>query len=187
MKKISFICMMLVAAWSVQSCGNNSGTKEDSVDNAKEMNKDNKSVDNDDSKFAVEAANGGMLEVELGNLAQAKSQDTRVKNFGSMMVVDHTKANNELKALAANKNIAIPASLSEDEQKHVNMMKEKSGKDFDKAYMGMMVDDHKTDISDFEKAADKATDVDLKSFASSTLPTLRKHLDSAKAIHDAMK
>ena len=187
MKKISLICMMAITAWSFQSCGNNNAPKEDSVDNAKDLNKGNKSVEGDDSKFAVNAANGGLLEVAMGQMALSKSQNPRIKAFGSMLVTDHTKANNELKALAANKNIAIPASLGEEEQKHVGSMKEKAGKDFDKDFMSMMVDDHKKDISEFEHAADKASDIDLKSFASSTLPTLRMHLDSAKAIHDALK
>ena len=188
MKKYSFIALIIAAACSFQSCTNETAQpKEDSVDNAKDLNKKNPGVENDDSKFAVTAANGGMLEVALGELAVQKSQNPRVKNFGSMMVADHTKANNELKALAGSKNIALPPSLSEDAQKHVNEMSKKAGKDFDKDYIGMMVDDHKDDISEFEKAADKATDVDLKSFASSKLPTLRMHLDSAKAIHDAMK
>ncbi len=191
MKKYSLIAMMIVAAWSLSSCGENNNNPDkkpdDSVESAKDLNKDNKAVDADDSKFAVTAANGSTLEVVLGELAQSKSQNARVKGFGSMMVADHTTANNELKALALNKNIALPGALAEDEQHHVDDLKKKAGKDFDKAYMGMMVDDHKNDISEFEKASDKATDVDLKSFASQKLPILKMHLDSAKAINDALK
>lgn len=187
MKKYSLIGLLIAASCLFHACGNNNEPKEDSVENAKEMNKDNASVESDDSKFAVTAANGGMLEVALGQMAVEKSQNPRVKNFGSMMVTDHTKANNELKALAGNKNLAIPAALSESAQKHVDELSQKAGSEFDKAYIGMMVDDHKQDIDEFEKASNKATDVDLKSFASSKLPTLRMHLDSAKAIHDALK
>ena len=187
MKKYGLAGLMIAASCLILSCGNNNQPKEDSVENAKEMNKDNSSVESDDSKFAVTAANGGMLEVAMGQMAVEKSQNPRVKDYGSMLVTDHTKANNELKALAGNKNIAIPASLSEEAQKHVDEMGQKAGADFDKAFMSMMIDDHKKDIDEFEKANDKAKDVDLKSFASGKLPTLRMHLDSAKAIHDALK
>ena len=188
MKKYSLVTLMIAAACSFQSCSNETAQpKEDSVENAEDMNKKNPSVENDDSKFAVTAANGGMLEVAMGQLAVKKSQNARIKNFGSMLVTDHTKANNELKALAGNKNIALPASLSEEAQKHVDELAKKAGKDFDKDFISMMVDDHKNDISEFEKAADKVTDTDMKSFASGKLPTLRMHLDTAKAIHDAMK
>ena len=192
MKKYTLIALMTVSSWSIlSSCGENNNNPEkksdDSVENAKDLNKDNKAMAEDDSKFAVTAANGGMLEVTLGGLAVQKSSNPRVKAYGSMLVTDHTKANNELKALALNKNIALPAALGEEEQHHVNDLSKKAGKDFDKAYMSMMVDDHKKDISEFEKASDKASDVDLKTFASQTLPTLRMHLDSAKAIHDAIK
>lgn len=191
MKKISFIALVLFASISFTSCGENNNNPDkkpdDSVESAKDLNKDNKAVSADDSKFAVTAANGGLLEVMLGTMALEKTQNPRVKAFGTMMVTDHTTANNELKALALNKNIAIPGALGEDMQHHVNDLKNKVGKDFDKAYMSMMVDDHKTDISDFEKAADKADDVDLKSFAATKLPILKAHLDSAKAINDAIK
>ena len=187
MKKLSYACMLLVSAWSFQSCSNPNEANKDSADNALDMNKKNDPVAGDDSKFAVEAASGGLLEVAMGKMAVEKSQDKRIQNFGSMLVTDHTKANNELKDLAGNKNIALPVALGEDAQKHIEAMGKKAGKEFDKDFMSMMVDDHKDDISKFESAADKATDVDLKSFAAKTLPTLRMHLDSAKAIHDAVK
>ena len=188
MKKYSLIALMAATCF-LGACGsgNNDKANEDSVENAKELNKDNSSVENSDSKFAVDAANGGLLEVAMGQLAVQKSQNARIKSFGSMLVVDHTKANNELKALAANKNVAIPPSLSENAQKHVDELSKKAGKEFDKAFIDMMVDDHKGDIDLFEKTADKATDTDFKSFASGKLPTLRMHLDTAKAIHEAMK
>jgi putative membrane protein len=185
MKKISFSFMLLLASWSFQACNDN---KTDSVENAEDSNKQKQTaVKEDDSEFMVKAASGGMMEVELGQLAAAKSTNPRVKSFGSMMVSDHTKANDELKALAAQKNITLPATIGEDHQKHVNDLKEKNGKDFDKAYMDMMVDDHKEDVDHFDEAAKDAKDGDVKSWASKTLPVLRMHLDSAKAINDAIK
>lgn len=103
------------------------------------------------------------------------------------MVKDHTQANTELKALAANKNVSIPPAMNEEHQKHVSEMREKTGDAFDKAYMSMMVDDHQKDVSDFEGASNKAGDANLKAFAAKTLPVLRMHLDSAKAINGNMK
>ncbi|MEJ7767529.1 MAG: DUF4142 domain-containing protein [Chitinophagaceae bacterium] len=187
MKKSSLFFTMLIAAASFQACNSGESENKDSVDNAKEQNEANNAVPEDDSKFMVKAASGGMMEVELGQLAQQKAQHARVKEFGAMMVRDHTQANNDLKALAANKNIALPATLGEDHQKHVNELREKSGADFDKAYMSMMVDDHKDDVDDFSSASDKGNDADIKAFAAKTLPVLRTHLDSAQAINDGVK
>ncbi len=58
-----------------------------------------------------------MAEVQLGQSAEAKATDPKVKEFAAMMVADHTKANEELKSLAGIKNIALPAAVSEEMQK----------------------------------------------------------------------
>ena len=203
MKKFSLFFMILLAAWSFQSC-NNESTATDSVEAAEDSNESKMSdskmssdsgantmgattVKEDDAQFAVEAASGGMMEVETSQLAQQKAQNAKVKEFAAMLVTDHTAANNELKSLASSKNITLPATMGDDHQKHVKDLNEKSGADFDKAYMKMMVDDHKEDVDKFEKASEKCEDPDLKAFAAKTLPVLRKHLDAAKSTNDALK
>jgi putative membrane protein len=136
----------------------------------------------DDSSFVVKAASGGLMEVQLGNIAQEKAVGSRVQAFGRMMVDDHSAANGELKGLAGNKGLMLSDSLGKKHKDHVENMQKKSGQAFDKAYMSMMVDDHRKDIKEFEKAAADSKDRDLKAFAEKTLPVLRKHLDSALAI-----
>lgn len=200
MKKLNIFFIMLMAAGMLQACkGNNdSKSKADSANAAKDStnttaNDTSKrgsaaaSVDQDDAKFAVEAANGGMAEVELGTLAQQKASNPKVKDFGSMMVTDHTKANNEMKALAQTKNITLPTAISSDEQKVKDDLSAKSGNDFDKAYVSNMIDDHKKDIKAFEDASKNCKDPDLKAFAIKTLPTLKMHLSAIQKIHDSMK
>ena len=141
------------------------------------------SLNKDDSEFVTKAASGGMMEVELGKVAQEKAKSQRVKDFGNMMATDHNKANDDLKSIASSKNFTMPSAMLADHQKHVDELNKKSGEDFDKAYMKMMLDDHKKDVSEFKKISEKATDADIKSFAAKTLPVLEKHLDFAKAIH----
>lgn len=136
-----------------------------------------------DKKFINEAASGGMMEVQAGQLAASNGSNDRVKAFGNMMVQDHTNANNQLKALASSKNVTIPDSMDAKHRAHVDMLRKKTGKDFDKAYMNMMVMDHNEDVSKFQMESKHATDADVKSFATATLPVLQKHLDSAKAIN----
>jgi putative membrane protein len=144
-------------------------------------------VDQNDAKFATEAASGGMTEVILGKMAQEKSSNAKVKEFGAMMVTDHSKANDELMALAKSKNITLPSAPGADDQKNIDDLNKKKKADFDKAYVNMMVDDHKKDIGAFEDAEKNAKDPDLKAFATKTLPTLKKHLSAITAINDAMK
>ncbi|MCF3109393.1 DUF4142 domain-containing protein [Niabella sp. CC-SYL272] len=135
-----------------------------------------------DAKFAVDAANGGMAEVQLGEMAQSRGADSSVKAFGKMMVTDHSKANDELKMIAAGKNITLPAAPDNEKQKVATDLSSKSGADFDKAYIKQMVDDHEKTVKLFEDAQKDVQDSDLKAFAVKTLPVLRTHLEHVKAL-----
>jgi putative membrane protein len=183
--------LLAFALSSLFACNNNH--PDDPVDTAKDANEEKDKADNvnaadeKDAQFLVEAASGGMMEVTLGEAAKTRSQNEKVKSFGAMMVRDHTKANEELKTLAAAKNITIPVSMGEDHQDMVNKMMENTGAEFDKKYMDMMVEDHKEDVAKFDKASTDCKDAEIQAFASRTLPVLRTHLDSAIVINDGLR
>jgi putative membrane protein len=145
------------------------------------------SVTKDDATFAVNAASGGMMEVQFGQLAQQKGMGQDVKDFGAMMEKDHTALGNRLKAIAASKNLTLPNTMTPDQQKEMDDLQKKTGKDFDKAYINMMVDDHKTDIKDFEKEAKDGSDADIRAFADSSLHTLKMHLSAAEKCKNMSK
>lgn len=182
------LCLLTLLAWMLQACGGNTGGRQENAeDSLEEINEATAGVDEESAEFAVKAASGGMMEVQLGDAAQQLAAGTRIKEFGNMMVRDHSKANDELKTLAATKNITLPDSVGEDHKKHIDDLKQKKGEDFDQAYMDLMIDDHKEDVDLFEKAANNLKDPDLKAFAARTLPTLRAHLDSAQTIRETMR
>ena len=192
MKKI-LTSVLLSTCMIIYGCGDG---QEGPAEAAKEANEEKRSDDTtqstiavvkDDSEFLVEAASGGLMEVELGRLAQEKATDPKVKQFGSMMVTDHSKANDELKALAARKNVTLPSTPGTDHQEHINELTKKTGREFDRAYMSMMVDDHREDVEKFEKAANNAQDADIKTFAGKTLPVLKSHLEQARSINDGIR
>jgi putative membrane protein len=135
-----------------------------------------------DRDFMMKAAQGGMAEVETGNLAAKQAQDTKVKAFGEHMVKDHSQANDKLMALAQSKGVTLPTTTSSQDQHTMEHLQGLSGADFDKAYADDMVKDHKTDVREFEHAAKNASDPDVKSFAQQTLPTLKHHLSMAEAL-----
>jgi len=137
---------------------------------------------NPDASFFKKAAEGGLAEVELGNLAQKKSENQSVKDFGAMMVTDHSAANDKLKALAASKNITLPSSPSVGQMATKTKLEVESGKTFDKAYIKGMIDDHVKDIREFKKEAASGQDPEAKAFAAATLPTLEGHLTKIEAI-----
>jgi len=136
----------------------------------------------DSPKFAVKAAEGGMAEVALGKLALERAANPAVKEFGQRMVVDHTAANNELKAIAAKKNIQLPTDLDADQKSTVDKLSKLSGAEFDKKYMSDMVKDHEEDVEEFQTQAEKGNDPDIKAFAAKTLPTLQSHLQMAREV-----
>lgn len=189
-----FIGTMLIG---LSACNGNATSNDDSVDTAEKMNEamtDNNNTANnpgqvteDDTEFAVMAADAGMAEVELGKLALSKSSNADVKKYAQMMVDDHTAANNKLMTIAASKQITLPASISDKHKKHVEDMSKMSGKDFDKHYIDMMVDDHGEVVDAFKKENENTKDAELKTFTSETLPILMKHHDQAKAMKDKMK
>ena len=145
------------------------------------------SLDHADRKFIEEAAKGGMAEVELGQIAQQKAQNPQVKEFGSRMVTDHGKANDELKTLASSKGVQLPSETDRSHKHKADSLNKKSADKFDHEYMEEMVKDHKKDVKEFEKAAKNAKDADVRNFASKTLPTLQEHLKMAEAAQQAVK
>jgi putative membrane protein len=140
-----------------------------------------------DNDFITKAARGGMAEVELGKLAVSKATDSKVKSFGQKMVDDHSKANDKLSTLAADKGVLMPNSLTSSDQSTVDKLSKLSGHDFDESYMEDMVKDHKADISEFEKESQNGRDPDVKGFAAKTLPTLQEHLRMAEDTLAAVK
>lgn len=135
-----------------------------------------------DSKFMTKAASGGMLEVELGKVVAQRATTAEAKQFAQQMVTDHTKANNELKALAAKKGIKLPASLGDDQKKVYDAVLTEKGLKLDQKYVSEMVDDHEEDIKEFTEASTKAGDPEVKAFAAKTLPVLQMHLAMVKKI-----
>ena len=143
-------------------------------------------VSRGDRNFMITAAEDGMAEVELGKLAQQKGSSDQVKSFGGQMVTDHTKAGDELKALAGNKGVTLPTSPGK-HQKDIDKLAKKSGADFDRDYARHMVDAHKKAVSLFQKTAKSGDDADVKAFAGKTLPTLQQHLEHANTLNSAVK
>ena len=133
-----------------------------------------------DAEFAQHAAEGGAAEVKLGQLAQEKGASDTVKDFGKMMVNDHTEAGEQLKSVAAQQNLKLPDGMSKHDQAVYSKLSKLTGEAFDRAYAKEMVSDHRKDIDDFEQEARGGQNQAIKNFAEQTLPTLQKHLKHAR-------
>ena len=139
-----------------------------------------------DEAWVMKVAKGGMAEVELGKLASEKGSSDAVKQFGQRMVADHSKANDELKALADGKKITLPAEIGPEDKALRDRLVKLSGPAFDQAYMKAMVSDHVKDVGEFRRESRAGKDADVKSWAAKTLPTLEEHLKMARQASGAV-
>jgi len=193
MKKLSSVLMIAAAGFMLQACNSkpkDSTASADSVNAVKDTTTTGKTgiaVVADDAKFAVDAANGGMTEIKLSELATTKATNAKVKEFAAMMITDHSKAGGELTAIAKTKNITMPDSVNADSKKAIEDLSKKTGADFDKAYVDKMVADHKATVDMFEDASKKLKDADLKAFVDKTLPTIKGHLEHINIIKSSIK
>ncbi|HZR37513.1 MAG TPA: DUF4142 domain-containing protein [Nevskia sp.] len=134
-----------------------------------------------DASFFKEGAGAGLAEVAAGQLAAQQAADPRVRQFAQQMVKDHSRANQELQALARQKGVTLPTAPDAKHQQVLQELKTKRGTAFDKAYVQAQLSDHKDAVSLFDVASG-STDPDVSAFASKTLPVLRHHLQMAESL-----
>ncbi|MBV9862324.1 MAG: DUF4142 domain-containing protein [Alphaproteobacteria bacterium] len=135
-----------------------------------------------DRDFIQQATIAGLAEVELGQTAEQKAQSPAVKEFARRMVVDHTKANNQLAPLAKAAGVTQPMQLDAEHSAMKSSLQNLSGAAFDQSYIQGMVQDHEKVIQLFQHEASAGQDAALKGFATETLPILQQHLQMAQSI-----
>jgi putative membrane protein len=134
-----------------------------------------------DLEFILEAAQGGMGEVELGKVAAQQGTSDEVKKFGQRMVDDHSKGEEELKTMAQRRGITLPSELDSKDKALMTRLSKLHGSSFDRTYMRNMVTDHKQDVAAFRREATSGKDPEVKAWAAKMLPTLEEHLKEAQA------
>jgi len=132
--------------------------------------------------FLKKVAEGGMAEVQVSQLAATKASRADVKAFAEKLVADHTKANDEVKALAARKSIDLPTTLDARHKATHDKLAALSGAAFDRAYLDAMMADHRADVAEFKRQSTMNQDPDVKAWAAKTLPTLEEHLKQVQAL-----
>ncbi len=145
------------------------------------------SLSDDDKKFFNDAAQGGMAEVKLGELAAKNGTNAEVKSFGNKMVQEHSNANTELKSLAGKKSVTLPTDVNSEQKATYDKLAKLTGAEFDKEYVAAMVAGHEKDLAAFKKEASEAKDSDLKTFAAKYTPIVSGHTEMIKAMRAKMK
>ncbi len=171
--------LMIVAILGASSCTNNKSKDTKEVAQGQNEQKYERSNTEKDAQFLVNAAEISLEEISLGQMAQQKGNTSHVRDLGKMMEDQHTKSLADLTELAKTKNISLPTSQTENGQVAYETLNKKSGNDFGRVYSSMMVSGHKDAIVLFEKASIECTDLDIKVWATTTLPVLRTHLEQS--------
>jgi putative membrane protein len=181
MKKIFYLFIIPVAAFTFQSCHSSSISAKVTADTSANGGL---AIDSADIKFAVTAANGGLAEVALGKLALEKTTNIAVKNFADMMVDEHSKINDDLAQIATAKGIPLPATPDAVHLEKAGELRKMSEANFDKAYVAAMVDGHKKTLELMSNEAKNGKDADLKEFAAKTAKVVYRHLKAINNIYD---
>ena len=132
-------------------------------------------------EFICHTIQAGLTEINLGELAEERANDPRVKEFGKQMIQDHTQANESLKNLAVQEGIRVPAACDAEHRAVINKIAKIPRQNFDLMYMEQMITDHKKVIASLQ-AETKDGNSDLKEWAKKTLPTVEEHLKMAEDI-----
>jgi putative membrane protein len=136
-----------------------------------------------DQQFVNFAAQTDMVEANLGQLAQTNSDSQAVKDYGQMLVTDHTQDYNNLYAAAQQASLTVPNAIDTMHNKTmIGPFQKLKGKAFDRKYVQEMIAGHEKAIAVYKKEATAATNPQIQQYAQSALPVLQKHLDAAKAL-----
>jgi putative membrane protein len=140
-----------------------------------------------DRDFVHSALEGGMAEVQMGQLAAQKGSSDDVKQFGQQMIQDHTKIGDQMKLVAQQIGVSEPKGLSKKDKEEIAKLNSLSGTQFDDAYIAAMVKDHKKDLSDFRAEAENTQNPAVKQVAQQGAQMIDQHLQLAEQMAKAHK
>ncbi len=174
MKNVMYLLAIPLFTFAIQACQN------------KQAKNYNVQTDQDGIVFIKTGIESGLTEIKASGLAITNSNNQKVIALAKMMIDDHTKAGDELKKLETDKKITEKDTINQAHLQSIDSLGKLKGSAFDKAYIGMMVNDHVVAVKLFTNASHNI-DSQIKQFASETLPVLQMHLDSAKSIQRLLK
>ena len=169
----------------VTESGSGSGSSGSQSSREAGADSNNTQVAAEDMHFMKDAAQSGMAEVKMGELASSNAESQPVKDLAQKLVADHGKVNEELKQLATKKSVMLPDAVTEQQKTMLQHLSSLKGTEFDSAFKQHAVENHQKSVDTFKAASEKAKDVDIKTFAARTLPTLKLHLALAKQLNAA--
>lgn len=176
--------LMLGLAFMTGACSNEKDSKDMVEDaNAKNLSKDEEKA----ADKLVHAYSANMFEINAAENASMNAVSDDVKKLSAMLVEAHTKMNADVKSLADTKGVMLPSELTEEQRKELEKLGEKTGIDYDKAFVEKMKNKHEDAVKFYEKTSEKSDDPQIRSWASATASEVRSHLDMVLMAENAIK
>lgn len=186
LKKITTgVTVLILAITMATSCSNDKKDEKEIAEEVNEANLDRK--EEKDAQHLVDAYSGGMFEIKASENAALNASSAEVKKIATMMVEAHGKMNLEIEKLAATKSVVLAQDLTDDQRKDLEKLTEKTGLDYDKAYISKMKDKHEDALSMLNKISEKCDDAEVKAWAQTTAPEVSSHLEMIKAADENLK
>jgi putative membrane protein len=184
--KLKLIPVLAIASGlslAIAACsGSNEASDATATDTATPVAAETPAAADHASQFLTDVIQTNNAEIKFGQAAQSQGSTQAVRDFGKMLVDDHTKANGQASEIAKAMNVAVPTSVKPDDMAEYNMVTGMKGADFDKDFAAAMVKGHQKAVDMFQMEADSGDPAQVTDFAKQTLPTLKKHLEMAQSL-----
>jgi putative membrane protein len=136
-----------------------------------------------DQQFVDFAAQTDMVEANLGKLAQDAASSQAIKDYGQMLITDHTNNFGHLNAAAQKASLTVPTAIGSEQNKMMlDPLEKLKGASFDKHYLHEMIAGHTKAVDVYKKEAEDAQSPQIKAYAEQSLPVIEKHLADAKKL-----
>lgn len=178
----SLLCMAV-------ACDQQGASNDETKEPAEEVNEDSERLraEEDDATFLVDAYSYNSMIVRYGQEAMQHASTPAMQDFASQTVGYHQNLNNEIEALASERNVALPAAVGENVEEQAREMREKEGRDFDEAYLDVLEAIQGNMIGQYEDAAENASDEEIRTWASRTLPDIRAHEQTVETLDERIE
>jgi putative membrane protein len=148
--------------------------------------KSNNQLTSQEKEFLDKAANDNMAQIQMGRIAQQKSQNPQIQQFGQTLVSDHQNAQDKLQNIAQQNNVTLPSSLDQQHQTEANRLSKLAGTQFDKEFLSSEVNGLQNALQDYKNISENAKDPAVKQYASNAVPVIQKHLNRAQDLKQNM-
>lgn len=183
LKSIPMLALASGLSLAMAACsGSNDATDADATATATPVAAETTAAADHATQFLTDVIQTNNAEIKFGQAAQSMGSTQAVRDFGKMLVDDHTKANAQASQIAQTMNVAVPTSIKPDDMAAYNMVTGMKGADFDKDFAAAMVKGHQKAVDMFKQEAESGDPAPVTDFAKQTLPTLQKHLETAQSL-----